>query len=447
MANDVQIIIKAVDKASAEMKKVSRASDGMASALKGAGIAAGVAATAVAAGVTAYKQLVAPVIAYNKSILDASRATRMATEDLSRFVQVGDDMGVSMDSITRALQMATKNGFAPSITALADLADKANAMNTPTERAAYLAKLFGRNWAELDPILQLGGQRIRELAAAQKDGLVVTEAEIKKTERLRLRLDELNDSWISVRNTIVMDIIDAYDKEAAASSESEALITRRAEAYQYMVEHGLKPTVAAVSAIAASMREAEQSDFADRLRDSLTPAVQGFTGALEDLSAQALLTQAAQAILAGDLSLGKSLYYQYQQAALLDATLKSIADRLAAGFSDVEYQITEYFVRVQGIAGGNQALNPPPPAAPLNLPNPRRGGVFAAAGADFIVPPGYANDSFPLMVSSGEHVVVTPGNTYNQQNQSRNISISSLTVGSDSDKAKFDRQMREWLGA
>ena len=42
-----------------------------------------------------------------------------------------------------------------------------------------------------------------------------------------------------------------------------------------------------------------------------------------------------------------------------------------------------------------------------------------AAGADFIVPPGYPNDSYPMRVQSGERVQVTPagqssgGNTYN----------------------------------
>ena len=80
-------------------------------------VQAGVAIAGVTAvigdGTKAYEQTVGAVMSYNKAILDASRATRMGVEDMSRFVQVGDDMGVSMDSITRALQMATKNGFVP----------------------------------------------------------------------------------------------------------------------------------------------------------------------------------------------------------------------------------------------------------------------------------------------------------------------------------------------
>lgn len=45
------------------------------------------------------------------------------------------------------------------------------------------------------------------------------------------------------------------------------------------------------------------------------------------------------------------------------------------------------------------------PGTDINDEPPGPGG---AQGMDFIVPPGYPNDSFPIRVQSGEHVVVTP---------------------------------------
>ena len=201
-----QTALGGLDKATASVKS------GMASA----GIAIAGTAAALAVAKRAYDQTVGAVIDYNKSILDASRATRMGVEDLSRFVQVGDDMGVSMDSITRALQMATKNGFAPSIDAIAALSDQTNAMASPTEKAAYLAKMFGRNWAELNPILELGGQRIKELAAAQQSGLVATEREIAETEKYRLAVDQLNDSKQALLNTIGMTVVSGINREVEA---------------------------------------------------------------------------------------------------------------------------------------------------------------------------------------------------------------------------------------
>jgi len=157
----------------------------------------------------AYKNFIEPVIAYNKEIKDLSAATGMAVEDLSRFVQVGDDVGVQIGAIDTALKFATKNGFAMTIDSLAALSDETNAMADPTEKAAKLVKIFGRNWSELNPILELGGRRIREMAAATEDGLVVTQEEIDKTEELRLDLDALNDRWLSIRNNLVIGVTPA----------------------------------------------------------------------------------------------------------------------------------------------------------------------------------------------------------------------------------------------
>ena len=49
-------------------------------------------------------------------------------------------------------------------------------------------------------------------------------------------------------------------------------------------------------------------------------------------------------------------------------------------------------------------------------PKPHVGPGGMAGGADFIVPPGYPNDSYPLNVSSGEHVVVTNNNQVSNYN-------------------------------
>jgi hypothetical protein len=49
--------------------------------------------------------------------------------------------------------------------------------------------------------------------------------------------------------------------------------------------------------------------------------------------------------------------------------------------------------------------------AKLVIPGAGTGtGEGHSSGADFIVPPGYPNDSYPMRVESGEHVVVTPAN-------------------------------------
>jgi hypothetical protein len=343
-------------------------------ALKGLGVAAGVAGGVIAAGTAIWKTAVAPIIDYNKAILDAARSTRMGTEDFSRFVQVGDDMGVSMDSITRALQMATKNGFAPSISAIADLADKANAMNTPTERAAALAKMFGRNWAELDPILQLGGQRIRELAEAQADGLVVTEEEIKKTEELRLAVDELGDSVKATMNEIGLGIADTL---LGGKHDAENFSDQWTLALQLVKNQGVEPTKKAIDAMYRSLAHTEGLNQAHAIRDTL-----------DDIRSKDVLVD----------------------------------------ITEITHHIDDWsgdWAAPSGMPGINPGLTLTQQRA---YQEQQQGPLEGASGLDFVVPPGYPNDSFPMRVQSGEHVQVTPAGEKSKSNVTINVSSTPMDV-------------------
>jgi hypothetical protein len=54
-----------------------------------------------------------------------------------------------------------------------------------------------------------------------------------------------------------------------------------------------------------------------------------------------------------------------------------------------------------------------------------------AGGANFIVPPGYPNDTFAMRVSSGEHVQVTPAGTSNQLTNNHNNQTVIINTGLD----------------
>jgi hypothetical protein len=81
---------------------------------------------------------------------------------------------------------------------------------------------------------------------------------------------------------------------------------------------------------------------------------------------------------------------------------------------------------------------------PSNIPAPTSyGGTIdrgAATGADFIVPPGYPNDTYRLGVSSDEHVIVnTPG-------KSSGINIGTVVLGNSMDMEVFKRMLVEAMG-
>jgi hypothetical protein len=70
----------------------------------------------------------------------------------------------------------------------------------------------------------------------------------------------------------------------------------------------------------------------------------------------------------------------------------------------------------------------------------RPGGIFAQHGTDFIVPPGFPNDSFPMRVSSGERVVVIPQNT---QNNSRSFTFNTTVNDSAGGMGLLERMKQD----
>jgi hypothetical protein len=131
---------------------------------------------------------------YNKTVRDLAQDLNSTTEDTSRLIQTADDYGISIGTVEAAMKMALKNGFAPSIDTLADMADKYVELKDPMARAEELTAVFGRNWSELTPMLKDGGQTIRDVAAAQSDSLLVTEDAAQAARDYEKALDGLQDA-------------------------------------------------------------------------------------------------------------------------------------------------------------------------------------------------------------------------------------------------------------
>lgn len=142
-----------------------------------------------------YDFAIAKTVDYAKSVRDLSQNLNITTEEASRLIQIADDYGVSVDQISRSLEMMTKNGVAPSVEKLAELSDKFLATQDPTERAAMATKLFGKSWADLTPILLLGGDALRKQADGVNSALVLTEKQVQAARDLEIQQDNLNDQW------------------------------------------------------------------------------------------------------------------------------------------------------------------------------------------------------------------------------------------------------------
>lgn len=124
MANQVDIIIKAVDKASGEINKVTGAGNKLAAGFKsltGFSLGAGAAMAAVGAGVEFLRQAVDETVNYATEIDNMSRLLGISTEETSRLVQASDDLFISQEKLSSGLQAATRQGIDVSIEGLKKL--------------------------------------------------------------------------------------------------------------------------------------------------------------------------------------------------------------------------------------------------------------------------------------------------------------------------------------
>ncbi len=218
MANDakLKLIIEAINKSKGEIAKLQKDLIGIEDAGKRTSIAMGHLKTALgAAGVMGaamavgnfLKKSVTDWSEYAEQMEKSARLAGVSTEEMSRLTQAADDFRVTQGALESAMVMALKNGFEPSIENLADLSDEYLALKDPADRAAMASKIFGRQYAEMEPLLRQGGKAIRDGTAAIDESLIVTEESVQANKDYIKAVDDLGDAWTGVKNTVGQRVI------------------------------------------------------------------------------------------------------------------------------------------------------------------------------------------------------------------------------------------------
>jgi hypothetical protein len=345
MAIEVEILLKAIDQASAALNQVRGSSEKLGKGVSGLeknwnsmksnvpGLSNVLALatnpiTMVTAGVGALaavmKAGVSETVAYNKTIREMSQVTGVMPEEISRIVQAADDWGISIDSVRTALQMANKNGYQPSIEMLAAMADEY--VNT-TDKQAFAAeaiKVFGKQYATLIPMLSQGGDELRKMTAAVNDNLIATQAEIDASREYEVAVDSLGDEWTGFKqiigNSVIPTLTDLLTKMLEMKATNQSVVDIEKKVRSAMDAKTISMTDAAK--ITAGLRqgtmtltEAEELlaaankksfDAATKaypeeekfigLYNDLKPAIAGVTDETEELAeAQKLAEEAARA--------------------------------------------------------------------------------------------------------------------------------------------------------
>jgi hypothetical protein len=467
------------------------------STMKDVTLAAGILAGAYVGISKAIDATVGEFARYADQVRTVNQLTGQTSEDSSRLIQTLDDYKISIDNINAATKTFITNGKTMSVDTLATLSDQYNSLTTAQDKNKFMIDNFGKDYQKFLLIMEQGGKTIRDNAANVSSGLIFSDEDLKRARQYEVAIDNLGDSWNTLKYEIggviiqpvtfelqawagaAQEVFDAFDalpklfrgdfKGALEDVKSliikdvmpplETLLMMGQDLGLYHIDgleeavNGLTDLGTAAGDAVPPLDDVEQkledlgsqysaiSGYAQDLTNSMadlntakdeqTKAFAEFgvnsdeyknaTQAVKDLEAAQtrqtdmwvldVITQ--QLSTDGLTSTDMAYLLQYQintgiittEAASRAQAMYDYALSLAAIPSDVSTTVTTNFVSTGAPAG-------PGPWHTPGMSDYHGGGY--ANGADFIVPPGYPNDSYAMRVQSGEHVQVTPASkTYN----------------------------------
>lgn len=446
--------------AAAELKNLKGAIGEITSGLGLFNVGSLTAAGAIAGAAAFAASAVKDWSAYAEQVGKSADAAGVSAEEMSRLMQAADDARVPIESLERAMTIANKNGFQPTIENFANLADEIKGMASPTERAAKLSKIFGKSWQDIYGFLKDGGDAIREGTAAIADGLVVTEEAVEENREYIANLDNLNDSWTSFKNNLARDVIPVLndvltainDQAAAAAKADQVIGMSRQERIAYIeaekerirtereMEEALKWGEEAqeqfnaamdVGAGAAAAFGQGVSGAAAAVSQQLGPSLDMvkesfkdltlemiYNKAAADLDAQAALALGREMGLVNEMTLGTlTILSELKEKYDADKDGMISAAEAAAGYTrevlaltgalrDLDGTQVNVGINISGL-DAYQQLQADKGASPKGLtPKDDEGEIGLANAGRFVVPPGFPNDSYKIGLSSGEQVTV-----------------------------------------
>ena len=215
MANIIELLFKAKDEATGTISKVA---GGMKDLTKQVGEINSLAKAQAlqtlgrdvqqyfSLGQRAVSDLTNEFMNYAEQVRTLSRLTGASSEESSRAIQIADDLKISYQSLSIALEAGVRKGIDPSIDSLAALSDEYLKLEPGLQRSAFLMEKFGRSGMDLAPMLELGSEEIRKMNDEIDRSLVLTAEQTKKAREAEIALDAYNDKVLALRLSIGSEV-------------------------------------------------------------------------------------------------------------------------------------------------------------------------------------------------------------------------------------------------
>lgn len=284
---------------------------------------------------------------------DFSAATGTTTQQASALLRVSDDLGVSADTLEGAIGRMNKAAAAGSLTELGVTAQDTNGrllqtlqalhdMPDAALRAQEGAKIFGRGWQSIAPLIDEVGTLPAKLAAVGAAD-IISPKQVEEARQFRDTTAHLSDDLRQMENTIGAAVLPVVENMAATFDRAASSVTGLADKVGGMGEI-LQHAVPGVGAFAGFNQMSDSSlSASDRIKglgETVTGFIGGPVGVLGDkLFGVAGANQAADAATADYTATLKSVATAEDEAAkAADAHTKALTAQTDAAYAAADSQ-------------------------------------------------------------------------------------------------------------
>ncbi len=161
-----------------------------------------------------------------------SEATGVATEPLSRLLEVTGDIGIEAGTVEKSIGFMNKtlggspekflklgvaieqagDGTIDANETFLNVVDTLNAIDDPAKKAYAAQQLLGKGWKEMAELIGQGSGAIRDSLAEVGDAKVINDAEVAKARDFRAAMDNLNDKFEEIALTAGTTLIPVLTK-------------------------------------------------------------------------------------------------------------------------------------------------------------------------------------------------------------------------------------------
>lgn len=415
------------------------------------------------------KAAIDTTVKWGDTIDELSRITGTSAEDTSKLAIVMGNLGVSTDTLKGAAKALKDEGLTPNLDTLKMLSNEYQAIQDPAERTRWGTERLGKAYFELSEILDQPPGKLDALAAAaERSGKVMDEQGIQKAEDFAIKTRQLQDAMDGLLIKVGGPVIDTLTA-AGTTLQNEANILEALKIKWDLATGAIDQATASQRAAtlvgydaAAEIQARTDTHIAMAVATHNSwMEVQGHTGAvMADTAAQqgaAPVWQAAIAQLGvGSLALKDQIFLQDQLRLAAGLTTQEeinqrlAVEHLAAMMRGGKITQEEYVLAVQAVANG--ATSAKTAIAQMgdsvnNLPGFKRIEIqtaFTQTGTPSpgsatpmqhggVVPPGFPNDTFPALLSSGERVIPAGSTT--------NHNMGGVTINIIGDPRTIQREL------